>query len=210
MKVTKTVKYNYKLTEETLEKDIESFIEEAREGTFFWDYKNKGLGVKIIRQYFKLLQEKFDNQEYEECKVCYGKLILFLIDSSVGKDDANFGYEDLLFKIDKNFDRFIKNYFICLVKTCEIEELTERVANYAIRLERAGYGFDSDINILITELDEEILKNLEKRLFVDPLIQREIGLLTCNVFSSTPSATIFKNEISDIINNDINCNLFLE
>ncbi|MFW6233337.1 MAG: hypothetical protein ACOC3Z_01600 [Nanoarchaeota archaeon] len=82
MKITKTVKYNYKLTEETLEKDIESFIEEARKGVFFWDYKNNSIGLKIIKHYFKLLQEKFEKEEYEECKICYGKLILFLIDSS--------------------------------------------------------------------------------------------------------------------------------
>ncbi|MFW5847133.1 MAG: hypothetical protein ACOCUU_03170, partial [Nanoarchaeota archaeon] len=166
MKVTKTVKYNYKLTEENLEKDIDRFIEEARKGFFNWDRKQGSLGLKIIKQYFKLLEKKFNNKEYEECKICYEKLILFLIDSSIGIDNVDLGYEDLLWQVDKNFDRFIKNYFICLVKTCEINELTEHIADYAIRIERAGYGFDSDMKILIEELNEQTLKNLEQRLLV--------------------------------------------
>lgn len=166
MKLTKTVKYHYKLTEETLEKDIESFIQEARKGVFFWDYKSGGRGLKIIKRYFKLLQEKFDNQKYKECKICYGKLILFLFGASIGEDDANFGYEDLLSKVDKDFDGLIKNYFVCLVRTCKIEELTERVADYIIGLERAEYSFDSDIEILFKYLDENTLKNLEQKLLI--------------------------------------------
>ena len=51
MKLTKTVKYNYTLTEETLEKDIESFIKEARKGRYSWDYKYNSEGLKIIKQY---------------------------------------------------------------------------------------------------------------------------------------------------------------
>src|SRR3989338_6389922 len=68
--------------------------------------------------------------------------------------------------IEKGVDRFIKNYFICLVKTCDIEELTKRTAEYAVKLERAGYGFDSDIKTLIEELDEQTLKNLEQRMLI--------------------------------------------
>jgi len=166
MKVTKVVKYKYKLTEETLEKDIESFIKDARIGIFFWDFRNNGEGLKIIKQYFRILKEKFENKKYEECKVCYGKLILFLIDSSVGEDEANFGYEDLIAKVDKDFDRFIKNYFVCLVKTCDLEELTERVSEYAVKSERAGYWFQSGIKILIENLDENILNNLEQRMLI--------------------------------------------
>lgn len=163
MKLTKTVKYHYKLTEETLEKDIESFIKDADDGRYSWDYKHNGEGLKIIKYYFKILQEKFDNGEFEECKACYGKLILFLFDASIG-EGANFGYEDLLSKISKDFDQFIKNYFICLVKTCEIEELSERVANYASHLQE--YGFDSDTKILINELDKNTLKNLKQRMLI--------------------------------------------
>ena len=63
MKLTKTVKYNYKLTEETLEKDIDEFISHARKGEFSWDYKYEGIGLKIIKQYFNILKEKYKNQE---------------------------------------------------------------------------------------------------------------------------------------------------
>lgn len=164
MKLTKTVKYNYKLTQETLEKDIDDFILHARKGDFSWDYKYGGLGLKIIKQYFRILQEKFDNEEYSECKICYEKLILFLFDASFGNDDADFGYEDLLAKITKEFDDYIKNYFICLIKTCNIEELAEKVSRYASHLE--GYGFDSDKEILLNNLSKEQLNEFEEKVLV--------------------------------------------
>ena len=164
MKLTKTVKYNYKLTEETLEKDIESFIREARKGRYSWDYKYNGEGLKIIKQYFRILEEKFKNKEYQECKICYEKLILFLFDASRGDDKADFGYEDLVSRIPGEFDDYIKNYFLCLVKTCDIEELTERVSFYVSKLK--DYGFESDIEVLIENLDEIQLNNLEKRMLI--------------------------------------------
>lgn len=164
MKLTKVVKYNYQLTEETLEEDIESFIQEARKGMYSWDYKNNGEGFKIIKQYFRILKEKFSNQEYQECKLCYEKLILFLFDASRGDDRADFSYEDLLAKITDDFNNYIRNYFICLVETCEIEELTERVLLYVSKLK--DYGFESDIKVLIENLDEYQLDNLEKRMLI--------------------------------------------
>ena len=164
MKLTKTVKYNYKLTEKTLERDIDKFIYNARRGDFSWDYKYRGIGLKIIRQYFRILKEKLDNQEYEESKICYEKLILFLFDASCGNDKADFGYEDLLAKISDDFDQYVLNYFICLVKTCDIEELAERVSRYASHLD--VYGFDSDKDILLENLDESELKNLEARMLI--------------------------------------------
>ncbi|MBI2672377.1 hypothetical protein HYX16_05570 [Candidatus Woesearchaeota archaeon] len=162
MKVTKTVKYNYKLTEEILERDIDEFINEARKGCFSWDSKHANIGLRIIRQYFRILQEKFDNNKLKECLQCYHKLILFLFDSSTGKDKADFDYEDLLAKVSNNFDKFINNYFICLVKTCNIEELSEKIAEYASKLQE--YGFESDKNILLENLNEEQLKELGERL----------------------------------------------
>jgi hypothetical protein len=164
MKLTKVVKYNYQLSEETLEKDIDSFILEARRGMYSWDYKNNGEGLKIIKQYFRILKEKFANREYEECKICYQKLILFLFDASRGDDKADFSYEDLLAKATNDFDAYIKNYFMCLVKTYDIEELAERVSLYVSRLK--DYGFESDLKILVENLDESQLDNLEKRMLI--------------------------------------------
>jgi len=162
MKVTKTVKYNYNLTEETLEKDIDKFINESRKGYFSRDSKHSSIGLRTIRQYFRILQEKFENNKLEECMYCYHKLILFLFDSSIGNDKTNFGYDDLLAKISNNFDKFIKNYFICLLKNCNIKELSEKIAEYASKLQE--YEFESDKNILLKNLNEEQLKELEQRL----------------------------------------------
>ncbi len=161
MKLTKTVKYHYQITEKTLEKDIGKFIDEARKGRHSWDYKYGSEGLKIIKQYFRILQEKFINGEFGECKLCYEKLILFCIDASCGKDEADFGYEDLLAKISRDFDNFIKNYFICLVKTCSIDELAERMSTYIPHLDI--YGFDSDKKILLDSLGEAQLVQLEEK-----------------------------------------------
>jgi len=162
MKVTKSVKYNYTLTEEILEEDIDGFISDAREGDYSWDYKYGSIGLRITKQYFKILQGKFDNNELEECMQCYHKLILFLLNSSAGNDKANFGYEDLLARISNNFDEFINNYFTCLVKTCSLEELSNRIAEYASKLHE--YGFESDKNVLFEKLSREQLKELEQKL----------------------------------------------
>src|SRR3989344_4728727 len=164
MKITKNVKYNFKLTEETLEKDIGSFIAEARKGSYSWDYKYNMEGLRIIKQYFKILQEKFDNQEFEECKDGYHELILFLFAASTGRDKANFGYEDLLSRTKLDWERIIQNYFLSMIKTCEIEELSDKVSEYAIALKE--YGFDSDVTTLIKKLDKQILHNLEQRMLI--------------------------------------------
>lgn len=158
MKITKTVKYNYKLTEGTLEKDIDKFILDARRGDFGWDYKNGGEGLKIIKQYFRIIGEKFSKGDFEECNRCYKKLILFLFDSSVGRDEACFGYEDLLAKVSGNFDGFIEKYFVCLVKVCSVEELVGECLEYAISSDH--YGFDSDSGTLLKTLSREELKKL--------------------------------------------------
>ena len=95
MKLTKTVKYNYKLTEESLEKDINKFIFESKKGWYQMDRHNNGEGLKIIKQYFRILEEKFKKEEFEECKICYEKLILFCINASGANDCDNlFDYED--------------------------------------------------------------------------------------------------------------------
>lgn len=167
MKIIKTLKY--KLTEGNIEKDIEKFILEARRGKFAWDYKYGNEGLKIIKAYFKMIQEKFDNNEFEECQKCYSKLILFLFDASRGDDKASFGYEDLLAKVSKDFDKLIKNYFICLIKVCDIENLAEKIAEYASKLKE--YGFDSDKEILFQNLSKEQLKILEEK-----MLEKTVGM----------------------------------
>ena len=161
MKLTKTVKYNYKLTEETLEKDMDKFIESAKKGDFHMDKMYGNEGLKMIKQYFKILNEKFKNNELEECKRCYQKFIPFLIKASSAENDL-FDYEDLLAKITKDFDDYVKNYFICLVKTCSLDELSDRIARYASSLDI--YGFDSDKEILLNNLSKEQLNQIEEKI----------------------------------------------
>jgi len=124
-------------------------------------YQNEGL--KIIKQYFKILNEKFKNNELEECKRCYHKLIPFLLVSSGGENDL-FDYNDLLAMLSKDFDDYIRNYFICLVKTCQIDELADKVFEYASALDI--YGFDSDKEILLNNLNKEQLSQLEEKMLV--------------------------------------------
>src|SRR3989344_6426591 len=165
MKITKNIKYNYKITEENLEKDIDKFIFESKKEWYKMDRHNNSEGLRIIRQYFRILEDKFKNNNLEECKVCYEKLILFCIDASGANNSNNlFDYEDLLAKITKEFDDYIENYFICLIKTCNSEELAEKVSKYASNLDI--YGFDSDKEILLENLDELELKNLEARMLI--------------------------------------------
>jgi len=155
----------YELSEENLEKDIDSFIKEARKGKYSWDSKYENEGLKIIKQYFKILKEKFKNNSFEECKICYERLILFCLEESdCDRDEDLFGYEDLLARITNDFNEYIKNYFICLVKTCDIEELSERVSRYASKL--GDSGFESDVRILIENLNKSQLDNLEKRMLI--------------------------------------------
>jgi len=161
MKLTKTIKY--KLTEENLEKDIDKFIELAKKGNYHMDKMYGNEGLKIIKQYFRILKEKFKNNELEECKKCYGKLILFCINASGANNcDDLFDYEDLLAKISDDFDSYVRNYFICLVKTCSLDELADKISEYAKTLDI--YGFDSDKEILLENLSKEQLSVLEEKM----------------------------------------------
>ncbi|MBU2576772.1 MAG: hypothetical protein KKF50_03550 [Nanoarchaeota archaeon] len=166
MKLTKIIKY--KLTEETLEKDIDKFIEISKKGQFHMDKMYDNEGLKIIKQYFRILNEKFKNNELEECKNCYHKLIPFLLKASTGSTDL-FDYNDLLAKIKDDFDIYIKNYFICLVKTCNIDELVDKVSEYASSLDI--YGFNSDKEVLLNNLNKEQLNQLEEK-----MISKTIGM----------------------------------
>ena len=158
MKVVKIVKYSYALTEKTLEKDIDKFISDTRKGVFGGDSKHRGEALKIIKQYFRFIQEKFEKKKFEECVKCYKKLILFLFDSSTGRDEADLGYEDLLSKVSKDFGDLIKKYFICLVEFYSDENLANECYDYIIKLKE--YGFDSDKEILINHLERSKLNNL--------------------------------------------------
>ena len=161
MKLTKTVKYNYKLTKETLAEDIDETIFHAKKGDYHMDKMYGNEGLKIIKQYLRILNEKFKNNELEECKNFYHKLIPFLLRSSSAEGDL-FDYNDMLAMLSKDFDDYVRNYFICLLKTCSINELADKISEYASSLD--VYGFDSDKDILLTQLNKEQLKDLELKM----------------------------------------------
>jgi len=161
MKLIKTIKYQ--LTEETLEKDIDNFIKKAKKGDYHMDKMYQNEGLKIIKQYLKILNEKFRNNELEECNACYHKLIPFLLVASEGDTDL-FDYNDLLAKLSSDFDLIVKNYFTCLVKTCDINELAEKVSEYTYSLDL--YGFDSDKEVLLNNLSNKQLNELQEKMLV--------------------------------------------
>ncbi len=140
---------------------MDKFILKAEKGDYHMDkiYRNEGL--KIIKQYLKILNEKFKNNELEECKICYHKLIPFLLKASCADTDL-FDYNDMLAMLSKDFNAIIKNYFICLVKTCDIDELADKVSEYVSSLD--VYGFNSDKEILLNNLNKEQLYELEEKM----------------------------------------------
>src|SRR3989338_9140283 len=107
MKITRS--YEFKLTEAELDKDIDAFIKDARKGAFEWDYKYGMEGLRIIKQYFKLIQLEFDKGNLELCNICYKKLLFLLFEE--GCENSYFGYEDIIGRSKLDFERIVKNYF---------------------------------------------------------------------------------------------------
>jgi len=126
MKITK--KYVYQLTAETLDKDINLFIKDAEAGAYQMDYKYGMNGLRIIKQYFKLIEQEFEQGNYELCKICYPKLFTILFGE--GCQHSHFGYEDILGRSKLNFEKPIQNYFTCLIKLCSVEELFQEYVKY--------------------------------------------------------------------------------
>ena len=117
MKIVKT----YVLSEKTLDKDIDKFIRDAKEGAYSYDYKYGMDGLKIIKQYFKLIQIEFDNNNYEICRNGYRKLLFFLFTQYY--ESNYFDYEDIFHRARLDVEKLAKNYFFCLIKLCDVREL---------------------------------------------------------------------------------------
>ncbi len=149
MKIVK--KYEYKLTEETLDKDIDKFIKEARKGAFEWDYKYGMEGLRIIKQYFKIIQEEFDNGNFSLCKDCYTKLLYLLFEE--GYKNSYFGYEDIVGRSNLDFEKIIKQYFICLIKLYTVDELFYEFIEYLKK--KQDYYFEAAEKTITTELSDK-------------------------------------------------------
>ncbi|MDI6737237.1 MAG: hypothetical protein QME12_01850 [Nanoarchaeota archaeon] len=138
MKIIKT--YSYALSEDSLEKDIDKFIRNAKNGDYQRDYYCGQEGLKTIKAYFRMIEEEFKKQNYDVAAACYKKLMFLLLQS----ENNYFDYEDIVGKL--NFEKFIANYFACLHRICNVEELFNEYAEY-LKV-KDGYGFEADKAIL--------------------------------------------------------------
>lgn len=147
MKIIKT--YSYTLSEDSLEKDIDKFIRDAKNGRYQFDYKYGQEGLKTIKAYFRLIEEEFKKQNYADARICCKKLMFLLLQNNYNY----FDYEDIVGKL--NFGRFIANYFTCLLKTCNIEELFKEYIEY-LKVKQ-DYDFESDKTIMegLSDSDRE-------------------------------------------------------
>ncbi len=134
MKIIKT--YSYALTEDSLEKDIDKFIRDAKNGAYQRDYKYGQEGLKAVKAYFRMIEEEFKKQNYAAARACYKKLMFLLLQNEYNY----FDYEDIVGKL--NFEKFIANYFTCLVKLCSVEELFKEYVEY-LKVKQ-DYDFESD------------------------------------------------------------------
>jgi len=161
MKIIK--KYDYKLTEGTLDKDIDKFIQEVRKGAFEWDYKYGMEGLRIIKQYFKLIQAEFDKGNFLLCKDCYKKLLYLLFDE--GYENSYFGYEDIIGRSKLDFDKIIRQYFICLIKLHNVQELFNEYIEYLKK--KQEYYFESAEKTIIEELSHEDFAKFKDMLLLE-------------------------------------------
>mgnify|MGYP001611996355 CR=1 FL=1 len=145
MKIKKT--YSYALTEETLEKDIDKFIRDAKHCAYQYDYKYQQEGLKLIRAYFRMIEDELKKQNYTVARNCYKKIIFLLLQTEYDY----FNYEDIVGKL--NFEKYMENYFTCLLKTCSIEELFQEYYEYCKINE--VYGFESVHKTIIALLPED-------------------------------------------------------
>ena len=157
MKIIKT----YALSENTLEKDIDKFIREAKKGAYQYDYKYGQEGLKLIKAYFRMIEEEFKKENYAVARICYKKLMFLLLQSEYNY----FNYEDIVGKL--NFEKFIANYFICLIKLCSVEELFRDYLEYLKIKEE--YYFESTHPTLFAHLSEVSLNRFTM------LVEKEAG-----------------------------------
>ena len=140
----------YKLSEKNLEKDIDKFIRQAKKGAYQYDYKYGQEGLKIIKAYFRMIEEEFKKKNYQTARVCYKKLMFLLLQSEYNY----FDYEDIVGKL--NFEKFLANYIICLIKQCTVEELFTEYLEY-LKI-KEDYYFESVHKTIITSLSEDSLQ----------------------------------------------------
>ncbi len=159
MKIVKT----YVLSEKGLDKDVDKFIKDARDGKYQYDYKYGMEGLKIIKQYFKFIQNAYDNNNYELAKICYKKLLFFLFETTFQYD--YFQYEDIVGRSKLDFEKIITNYFSCLTKLCSTEELLGKYKEYIKA--KSDFYFESADKAIMKNLNPEDLVTFENIIYND-------------------------------------------
>lgn len=137
----------YILSEETLEKDIDKFIADAKNGAYQYDYKYGQDGLKRIKAYFRMIGDEFKKQNYVECQKCYKKLMFLLLQTEYNY----FDYEDIIGKF--NFEKIVGNYFLCLINSVSVDELFNEYIEFLKISE--DYEFDSTNKTIFSNLDEK-------------------------------------------------------
>ena len=155
MKITKT----YSLSEKTLEKDIEKFMRDAKKGAYQYDYKYEQEGLKLIKAYFRMIEEEFKKQNFQVARACCKKLLFILLQ----RNYDYFNYEDIMSRF--NSEKIVGSYFMCLVKTCNIDELFKEYLDYLKVKE--DYYFESVEKTILIELSSK-----DKEKFIH-LIEKE-------------------------------------
>src|SRR3989338_2695269 len=155
MKITK----NYSLSEKTLEKDIDKFIRDAKKGAYQYDYKYGQEGLKLIKAYFRMIEEELKKQNFQVAGACYKKILFFLLQ----RDYEYFNYEDIMSKF--NSEKLVGFYFTSLVKTCTVGELFKEYQDYLKVKE--DYYFESADKTILSELSSkdklESIRLVEKK-----------------------------------------------
>ncbi|MEK6817033.1 MAG: hypothetical protein AABY09_05440 [Nanoarchaeota archaeon] len=132
-----------------MEKDLDKFIRAAKGGAYQFDYKCGGEGLKLIKAYFRMIEAEYKQDNYAVARACYKNLMFLLLQS----DYNYFNYEDIVGKL--NFEKFIGNYFTCLIHTCDADELFKEYVEY-LKV-KVDYGFDSAHVTIINSLPEPSL-----------------------------------------------------
>ncbi|MFH1432581.1 MAG: hypothetical protein ABIG84_05155 [archaeon] len=191
MKV-KTIK-QYALSEETLEKDIDKFILSAQNGEYNYDYKYGQEGLKLIKAYFRMIEDEFKKQNYTECQKCYKKLMFLLLQSEYNY----FDYEDIVGKL--NFEKLIKNYFLCLINIFSVEELFNEYVEFLKISE--DYEFDSTHKTILSNLNEKQLEQFRE------LAEKKAETIKKGDYASY-DIIYFILELAQLKNDPIQYNLF--
>lgn len=144
MKIIKT----YALSEKTLSNDIDKFIRDAKKGAYQYDYKYNQEGLKILKAYFRMIEQEVKKANYSEAIDTYEKLFGFLFQ----RDYDYFNYEDIIGKF--TMEKYVGNYFYALIQNKE--DVFKKYIEYLKLTDE--YYFESAFQTINVNLSEQELR----------------------------------------------------